>query len=394
MNFTRSMVVFLAAGVLFAAFGQTYSGLSYATVASDKLDIYMPTGGGKPYPVIVWIHGGGFSSGSRTEGNASQLAGMFGRLGVAIVSIDYRLSGVAQWPAQIQDCKAAIRWIRANAATYTFDPNRIGAAGGSAGGHLSSMLGTAGGIGLDTLGTAIMDLEGTVGGNNQYSSGIQAVCDMYGPIDLLSLNDACPQGNPTVSTIDHDAAGSPEGLLMGAMIQTIPDKTKMASPLSFVSSDDPPFLIVHGDRDASIPVCQSIKFSDSLKKAFAANKKECTLIQLPTQGHGFSVTVAQDSIIAFFTRTLVSNTPTIKNSSAGLNALPHVVINNSYFSVVSKKPFALTISDAQGRVLLSKHCEGSITAYSATSGQWGSGLRVCTIQTENAVRTFTFVKNR
>jgi hypothetical protein len=91
-----------------------------------------------------------------------------------------------------------------------------------------------------------------------------------------------------------------------------------------VSSDDPPFLIVHGTKDALIPVCQSIKFSDSLKKTFAANKKECTLIQLPTQGHGFSVTVAQDSIIAFFSRTLLSTKPTTINSGADLNALPHV----------------------------------------------------------------------
>src|SRR5271157_2410033 len=116
---------------VFTALAQTYSGIDYGGTndSSQKLDIYMPTTGAKPYPVAVWIHGGRFSEGSRTEANAGELAGIIGPLGAAVVSIDYRLSGIAQWPAQIQDCKAAIRWIRANASKYNFDPNRIAAAG-------------------------------------------------------------------------------------------------------------------------------------------------------------------------------------------------------------------------------------------------------------------------
>jgi acetyl esterase/lipase len=182
---------------------QTYSGIDYGKTgnAYQKLDIYMPTAGTKPYAVVVWIHGGRFSAGSRTEANAAQLAGLIGPRGAAVVSIDYRLSGTAIWPAQIQDCKAAVRWIRANAATYNFDPNRIGVAGGSAGGHLSEFVGVTGDIGTATSGAITMDLEGTVGGTSGYSSKVQAVAPMYGLSDFLTLNDTCPQNNPKISTL-------------------------------------------------------------------------------------------------------------------------------------------------------------------------------------------------
>ena len=334
---------------------QTFSGIDYgkANNPSQKLDIYMQTAGAKPYPVVVWIHGGGFSSGSRTEGNAGQLAALLGPRGAGVISIDYRLSGIAQWPAQIQDCKAAIRWIRANASTYDFDPSRIGVAGGSAGGHLSEFVGVTGGIGIATSGTVTMDLEGAIGGTVAYSSKEQAVVPMYGLSDFLTLNDTCQQNNPKISAIDHNAANSPESMLMGGLIQNNKDKCVLASPLHFVSEDDPPFCILHGDRDASVPVCQSITFAAALRTAFSSNKKECRFIQYPTLGHGFDVSTNGDTIRAFFTRNLI-NIPSGANDRSTGFSRPHSSFHlsgNTLF-VVTKSQAYLTIADMLGRVVL------------------------------------------
>ena len=365
---------------------QTYSGIDYGKTgnAYQKLDIYMPAAGAKPYPVVVWIHGGGFSGGTRTEGNASQLAGLLGPLGAAVVSIDYRLSGTAQWPAQSQDCKAAIRWIRANAATYNFDPNRIGAAGGSAGGHLSEFVGVTGDIDSATSGTVTMDLEGTVGGTSGYSSKVQAVAPMYGLSDFLTLNDACPQNNPTISSIDHDAANSPEGLLMGGLIQNIKDKCTLASPLHFVSPDDPPFCILHGNRDASVPVCQSITFAAALRTAFSTNKKECQFIQYPTFSHGFSVSSCGDTMRAFFTRNLINLKTGVSDRvfDSPLIKSPLSLSGNSL--IVSTRLWAdLFIVNTLGRVVLFQSVNGSLKPLALDLMSTGRGVFFVTLREAN-----------
>lgn len=339
----------------FVAFAQTFSGIDYGKTgnAYQKLDIYMPSAGAKPYAVVVWIHGGRFSAGSRTEANASQLAGLIGPLGAAVVSIDYRLSGTAIWPAQIQDCKAAVRWIRANTSTYNFDPKRIGVAGGSAGGHLSEFVGTTGDIGTATSGSVTMDLEGTVGGTSAYSSKVQAVVPMYGLSDFLTLMDTCPQNNPKVSTLDHNAADSPESALIGGPIQSNKDKCALASPLHFVSPDDPPFCILHGNSDVLIPVCQSITLAAALRTAFSANKKECQFIQYPALGHGFDVSTCGDTIRAFFTRNLINLKTGMSDRGIGLpeKNLPFHVSGNTLF-VLTRSQTDLTVADLLGRTVL------------------------------------------
>jgi acetyl esterase/lipase len=355
---------------------QTYSGIDYGKTgnAYQKLDIYMPTAGAKPYPVVVWIHGGGFSGGTRTEGYASQLAGLLGPLGAAIVSIDYRLSGTAQWPAQSQDCKAAIRWIRANATAYNFDPNRIGAAGGSAGGHLSEFVGVTGDIGSATSGTVTMDLEGTIGGTAAYSSKVQAVVPMYGLSDFLTLNDACPQNSPTISSIDHDAANSPESMLMGGLIQNIKDKCTLASPLHFVSPDDPPFCILHGNRDASVPVCQSITFAAALRTAFSSNKKECQFIQYPTFSHGFSVSSCGDTIRAFFTRNLINLKTDVSDRVFDSPRIKSPLSLSGNSLIVSTKFKAdLIVINVLGRVVLSRFFSGPLNSYAIDLKSLGQG---------------------
>ncbi len=242
------------------------------------LDIYLPDAPApaKPAkenrPVIVWIHGGGWSAGSK----ANCPAAVFVPAGFAAVSIDYRLTPLAPFPAQIHDCKAAVRWVRAHAAEYGFDPDHVGVWGGSAGGHLAALLGTSGGD---------KELEGTVGGNLDQSSAVQAVCDWFGPTDIVKLAHA--DGSPAEKPVDpaapaNEAAG-PLDSLVGGPIHDHLDLARKASPMNFISKDDPPVLIMHGDKDSLVPISQSEMFNDALKAAGVDVKMHV----VKGAGHGF-----------------------------------------------------------------------------------------------------------
>jgi len=222
--------------------------LPYVTGGHERqrLDLYLPKGG-KDLPLIVWVHGGAWLAGSKDR--PVPLAYLAD--GYAVASINYRLSQHALFPAQIEDCKAAVRWLRASAAKYAIDPNRFAAWGESAGGHLSAMLGTTGDI-----------KEFEVGGNLTVSSRVQAVLDFFGPTDLLQM-DAHRLPNGMV----HNPADSPESKLIGGPIQENKDKVAKANPITYVTKDDPPFLIVHGDADPLVPHHQSELLEAALKKA-------------------------------------------------------------------------------------------------------------------------------
>jgi acetyl esterase/lipase len=250
------------------------------------LDLYLPRQAAAPVPLIVWIHGGGWRSGSKERCPAVRMVSR----GYAAASIGYRLSGEAKFPAQIEDCKAAIRWLRANAEKYHLDPDHIGAWGSSAGGHLVALLGTSGGV---------QDLEGSLG-NNGYSSRVQAVVDFFGPTDFLRMS-AFP------SKIQHDAANSPESLLIGGPIQQNKAKAARANPITYVDRSDPPFLIMHGDQDPLVPPNQSELLEQALRKAGV----EVTLRVLHGAGHGgpqFQSTEVRRMVEEFFARHLKTGT--------------------------------------------------------------------------------------
>jgi acetyl esterase/lipase len=213
----------------------------------QKLDLYLPKGApaAGARPLIVWVHGGAWLTGSKEGCPAVR----FTHDGYAVASINYRLSQHAIFPAQIQDCKAAIRWLRANADQHSIDPNRIGVWGPSAGGHLVALLGTAGDVN---------DFD--VGLNAGVSSRVQAVCDFFGPTDFTKMSLFPGDEN-------HDAPDSPESKLVGGPIQENKDKVQRANPITYVTKDDPPFLIVHGDKDPTVPYNQSELLRDALVKA-------------------------------------------------------------------------------------------------------------------------------
>jgi acetyl esterase/lipase/cyclophilin family peptidyl-prolyl cis-trans isomerase len=214
--------------------------------ARQKLDLYLPKADG-PLPLIINIHGGAFRMGSKADGVPLDYLA----LGYAVASIGYRLSGDAIWPAQIEDCKAAVRWLRANARTHGIDPDRFAAWGASAGGHLATMLGTAGGV-----------KEFEVGENLGVSSRVQAVVDYFGPTDFLQM-DAHRLANGQV----HDPADSPESELIGGALQENKDKAARANPITYVTKDAPPFLICHGDADPLVPHHQSVLLEAALRRA-------------------------------------------------------------------------------------------------------------------------------
>jgi acetyl esterase/lipase len=205
------------------------------------LDVYVPRGAQGPLPTVVWIHGGGWSSGSK---DFCRTIGLVAR-GYVVASINYRFAQDAPFPAQIEDCKAAIRFLRANAAKYQIDKDRIGVSGASAGGHLVALLGTSGGV---------KDLEGKVGGNLEQSSKVQCVVDFCGPTDLMLFTNR------------GDGAAAVAGLL-GGSIEKAKDLAHAANPVTYVTKDDPPFLIVHGDKDTLVPIEHSQLLDKALKDA-------------------------------------------------------------------------------------------------------------------------------
>jgi len=272
---------------------RTWTNITYANKSTaNKLDIYLPATGDGPFPVIVWIHGGAFKMGSK-----SMVSGVEPYLvskGYAVVSIDYRLSGEAIFPAQIYDVKAAIRFLKANAATYKLNSEKFATWGESAGAGLASLAGTSGGVAA---------LEDMSMGNSTQNSTVQATVDLFGPIDFLTMNSQWITLG--VNGQDHDAATSPESILVGGAIQTKPDMCNMYNPETYITVDDPPFYIEHGSADVLIPYLQAKTFYDKLVPVIGADKANYKL--LTGAGHAdaaFNSTSNLDLLVAFLDKYL------------------------------------------------------------------------------------------
>lgn len=203
---------------------------------SLRLDLYRPVGAESP-PLLVWVHGGAWRAGSK---DSMPLVALVKR-GYAIASVDYRLSPVAKFPAQIHDCKAAIRFLRANASQYGYDASEIGIAGSSAGGHLVAEIGVTNGH---------RKLEGTVGKHFDQSSSVQAIVDYYGPTNFLTI---LKQSTPHGLSVRVPALQ----LLLGSQPEENAALAKLASPVFHVDRNDPPLLMIHGDADPQVPINQS-----------------------------------------------------------------------------------------------------------------------------------------
>ena len=220
--------------------------IEYARVGDTALllDLYVPAHAPSP-PVIVWVHGGAWRSGSKGGVPLQPLASRY-----AIASVDYRLSPVAKFPAQAHDLKAAIRFLRAKAGDYRINTDRIAIAGSSAGGHLAALVGVTNGV---------KQLEGAVGDHRDRSSDVQAIVDFYGPANLTTiLKQSTPHGlSVRVPALE---------LLFGGHPDEKTDLAKLASPALHVDPKDPPLMIFHGDQDPQVPINQSHELVGAYKK--------------------------------------------------------------------------------------------------------------------------------
>jgi len=268
--------------------------ISYAkTSNAQKLDVYLPEGEG-PFPVILSIHGGAFKGGDKRDGQLTpMLEGL--KRGYAVVSINYRLSPEAIFPAQIYDVKAAVRWIRANAKQYKFNPDKIAAWGGSAGGTLVALAGTSGNV---------KELEDLTLGNPTQSSRVQVVVDWFGPTDFLKMDDQLKESkvkNPQI----HSIPDSPESELIGKNLAEAPELVKAVNPETYITPDDPPFLIQHGLIDHLVPYQQSVNLAKKLELVLGKDKVTLELFENNDHG-GPAFTTAQNiyKVFAFLDQYL------------------------------------------------------------------------------------------
>ncbi len=251
-----------------------YCDLAYASVSpAQKLDLYFPDGNG-PFPVVLMVHGGAFMFGDKADPPSQAGTDALLDHGFAVANLNYRLSGEAIAPAQIQDVKTAVRWLRAHAMEYYLHPDKFGAWGASAGANLVALLGTASGIPA---------LEGAELGNPEVSSRVQAVIDWFGPTDFLQMDRQLIElGFPP----SHDDPGSPESLLIGAPIQTRPDLVKAVNPITYITSEAAPFLIEHGTCDSTVPYLQSKILAEGLASTAGAGRVTFTPLEGAIHGGG------------------------------------------------------------------------------------------------------------
>ena len=248
--------------------------LEYGPHGKNKLDLAVPKGKG-PFPLIVWIHGGGWEMGSKYG---------FGPLidqvprGYALASIGYRFSQHAIFPAQLHDAKAAIRFLRENAKKFNIDPDRIGVSGASAGGHLAALVGTSNGVkGLDADGA------------KPEASRVIAVVNYFGPADLMKLSPPGAKENPVTKLLGGDTGVEKELAISG-------------TPQTHIDKSDPPFLIIHGDKDRMVPISQSEELHAALKKAGVDSE----LFVVKGGGHGIGIFTKETSekVSAFWDKYL------------------------------------------------------------------------------------------
>jgi len=273
-----------------AGIARKWLDVAYAAASdAQKLDVFLPDSGDGPFPVILSIHGGAFKLGNRKSGELSPMLAGRDR-GYAVVSVEYRLSGEARFPAAVHDLKAAIRFLRAHAAEYKLDSTRIAAWGGSAGGNLASILGTSAGDAY---------LEGTQGESGQ-SSAVQAVVDWYGPLGFSTMDAEFKALGVTPAMGATSIPTSPESEYLGKTIGTpeAEELVKLANPVQYVDPTDPPFYIQHGTADRNVPITQSATFAEKLSAATGSG----TVIfeRLEGAGHGGSAFTTEANLVKIF----------------------------------------------------------------------------------------------
>jgi acetyl esterase/lipase len=387
MKRTMSMII-LALTVLTVCsqnLTPTYSNVDYVGNGNTKqmLDLYIPAGVTTPTALIIHIHGGAFMMGSKGVAEQPSFVTFFNN-GYICADINYRLSGDTLWPAQIHDCKAAVRFLKAHAAQYHVDTCRIGVIGESAGGNLASMLGTTGGV---------AELEGLHLGSIQATSRVQAVVDLFGPINFLTMDaEALALG----FVINTNSATSPESKLMGAPVQTIPELVTKANPTTYISADDAAFFISAGDADQNIPYTQGQNLCAAMVPVIGSTRASFEL--MAGQGHGGSFwhnTTQDAKYLAFFNTFLDGNCGSMGvNVESPLRQNLKIYPNpfEQFFAIQlpSGRTFDLQIMDITGRTVMVKNGVSGKQVFEGRSFNKGAYLVKAT--NEKMMLTCTLMK--
>ncbi len=271
---------------------RTWTNVSYSSVSSTcKLDVFLPATGDGPFPVVIWIHGGAFKMGSKSN---PQSKTALNNAGFAVVSIDYRLSSEAIWPAQLNDLKACVKFLKTNATTYSLNPNKIASWGASAGAHLSLMMGAA--LASDP------------------ATRIQATVSWFPPMHFYYQDEDMVLSGTSRCTGANGDANSPESALIGAQVSTHKALCDAASPISFVDTMNvttplPNFLLMHGGKDCNIGANQSVRFNNAVKTRFGDAKSQYIFLANGTHGGGdFTLTSTETTVINFLKAQLMNTT--------------------------------------------------------------------------------------
>lgn len=255
---------------------------------AEKLDIYLPAGGGegKSLPAVVYFHGGGWVRGDKAADREQNLGANFAKRGYVFVSVNYIL-GPKAWPANLFDCKNAIRFIRKNAAQYGVDPERIAAMGASAGGHLAMMAAYT---------PELAELEPQGGLYSGVSNRVRVVIDFYGMSNLLTRRVVEPDGTPTGGLMDSNAPA-----VIGVSRAEGAAKWKFASPVTHITPNSPPTLIVHGLADPTVDYIQAVELANVLRKHGVTHD----LVLLEGIGHMFHLDLWQQTALPESLKTAV-----------------------------------------------------------------------------------------
>ena len=338
------LLAFISCSLL--AFNQTltptYSDLDYVGNGNTKqmLDLYIPSGVNSPTPLIIHIHGGAFMGGSKGIAEQGSFR-TFYNAGYICADINYRLSGDSIWPAQLFDCKTAVRFLKAHADLYHIDTCRIGLIGESAGGHLVSITGTTGND---------PSVEGLHLGSAGVSSRVQAVVDLFGPTDFLQMDGHEGIG---CTSANHNAANSPESILLGCALPTCPERVESANPMHYLDSDDPQVFVSCGDHDCLVAPYSSLLFDAALTEKNVTHTYEL----IAGQGHGGSFwhSTAQDAkYLEFFNAALADgcNTTDIKERDikrSKISIFPNPATSGFTLELPADEYFDIQMKDLTGR---------------------------------------------
>lgn len=345
-----SIVIIIAfSGLKAQKWNPTYSNVDYVGNGNSKqmLDIYIPAGVSTPTGTVVHIHGGAFLMGSKGVSEQPSFLNLYNN-GYICVDINYRYSTDSIWPAQVYDCKAAIRYLKANASLYHIDTCKIGVIGESAGGYLVSMLGTT---------AQVPQLEGLHLGNPNVTSRVHAVVDLFGPINFLTMDEEAAALGFTINT---NSPNSPESRLMGAAVQTIPELVTQANPTTYISVDDASFFISAGSVDHNIPYTQGQNFCNALIPVIGSTNAGFELIA--GAGHGGSVwhNAAQDAkYLSFFNSALTGcNTigiNTEKTMKSKINVYPNPCIELISMDLPENKIYDVAVFNCYGQIVFAKN---------------------------------------